>query len=75
MSSPVRQPHAIRIPSRFARSAIIAAGPGTALDNMTVERHRPIVDHIRDGDAEAARAYLDDHMASAARHVVERLRR
>jgi len=61
--------------SGFVRASIIAAGPDTALDNMTVERHRPIIMHIRNGDPVAARAYLDEHMSSAAARVIEGLRR
>ncbi len=61
--------------SGIVRASIIAAGPHTALSNMRAERHRPIVDHIRDGDPAAARAYLDAHMVGAATHVIGALAR
>jgi DNA-binding GntR family transcriptional regulator len=59
--------------SGFVRVSIVAAGTGTAMDNMTVERHRPILNHVKNGDPAAARAYLSDHMTSAAARIIESL--
>lgn len=56
--------------SGLARGAIIAAGPDTAINNMRTARHRPIIDHVRDGDPVAARIFLQEHMSSAASHVI-----
>lgn len=60
--------------SGLARAAITAAGPEAALVNMAASRHRPIIDFIQSGDADAARAFLKQHMNEAAEQIVTRMR-
>ena len=60
--------------SGLARAAITAAGPQTALHNMSYERHRPIVDLIRAGDVDGGREFLAQHMRDAAERIVGRMR-
>jgi DNA-binding GntR family transcriptional regulator len=61
--------------SGLIRIAMISAGPGPARANMDYDRHRPIVDLIEAGDAEAARRFLDAHMSTALDLLVERMPR
>jgi DNA-binding GntR family transcriptional regulator len=49
------------------RMSIMFAGTDKALANMSADRHRPLVDAIATGDADAARAAVEDHMREAAR--------
>ena len=60
--------------SGLARAAITAAGTSPALANMAADRHRPVVDLVRAGDAGAAREFLRAHMDQAAEQVVAHLR-
>lgn len=60
--------------SGLARAAITAAGPEAALVNMAASRHEPIIEFIANGDADAARAFLKQHMEEAAEQVVTRMR-
>lgn len=59
--------------SGLIRITMITAGPAPARENITYERHKPIVDFIEAGDARSALDYLRDHMSSAAATLVERM--
>ena len=59
--------------SGLIRITMITAGSAPARENITYERHKPIVDLIEAGDADGALAYLRDHMESAAATLVERM--
>ena len=48
------------------RMSIMFAGAERAIRNMSVPRHRAIVDAIESGDAAAAAAAVQEHMGSAA---------
>jgi DNA-binding GntR family transcriptional regulator len=52
------------------RMSIMYAGVDRALKNMDVKRHSDIVDAIESGDAERAAATVSDHMAGAAKVLV-----
>jgi len=60
--------------SGLSRAVITAAGAEIALENMSAERHRPIVEAIASGDAERARAAIWEHTHSAKLVIVERMR-
>jgi DNA-binding GntR family transcriptional regulator len=51
------------------RMSIMFAGRERAIRNMSVARHRAIIDAIASGDAEAAAAAVDEHMGSAAENL------
>jgi DNA-binding GntR family transcriptional regulator len=51
------------------RMSIMVAGLDRAVSNMAVPRHQSILDAVRDGDAERARAIVTDHMQGAADNV------
>jgi DNA-binding GntR family transcriptional regulator len=53
------------------RMSIMYAGVERALKNMDVKRHSEIVDAIESGDADAAAAAVRDHMAGAAKVLVD----
>lgn len=53
----------------LTRLSITAAGPETALHNMSAERHRPIIGLLENGDVPGLREFLRAHMA----HAVERI--
>lgn len=59
--------------SGLIRITMIAAGAQPARENLSYERHAPIVDLIEAGDADAALAYLRDHMTSAGENLVARM--
>lgn len=59
----------------LTRAAITAAGSRTALVNMAVDRHAPLLEFIRDGDAVSGREFLRAHMADASDRIVERMAR
>jgi DNA-binding GntR family transcriptional regulator len=59
--------------SGLIRITMISAGPGPARENMAYDRHRPIVDLVEAGDAEAARRFIETHMATAAELLVARM--
>jgi DNA-binding GntR family transcriptional regulator len=59
--------------SGLIRITMITAGADPARENSTYERHAPIVDYIESGDEERARAYLRDHMTSAAANLLTRM--
>lgn len=59
--------------SGLVRVTMMAAGPKPARENMEFERHRPIVDLIAAGDADAAHRFLAEHMATAAELLVSRM--
>jgi DNA-binding GntR family transcriptional regulator len=52
------------------RMSIMYAGVDRALKNMDAKRHYDIVDAIESGDAEQAAATVSDHMAGAAKVLV-----
>ena len=52
------------------RMSIMYAGVDRALKNMDAKRHYDIVDAIESGDAERAAATVSDHMAGAAKVLV-----
>jgi DNA-binding GntR family transcriptional regulator len=52
------------------RMSIMYAGVDRALKNMDAKRHYDIVDAIESGDAERAAAAVSDHMAGAAKVLV-----
>ncbi|GAB3618297.1 GntR family transcriptional regulator [Okibacterium endophyticum] len=56
--------------SGLARAAMTAAGPDRALTNMAHSRHAPIVDLLEQGDAEAGRLFLKNHMREAADRII-----
>ncbi len=53
------------------RVAIMNGEPGTAPPMMSRDRHAPIIDAIEKGDAPAAMAVVDQHMAAAAVHFAD----
>jgi DNA-binding GntR family transcriptional regulator len=53
----------------LTRLSITAAGPETALHNMSAERHRPLLALLIDADVAGVREFLRAHMA----HAVERI--
>jgi len=53
------------------RMSIMYAGMARALNNMDVKRHSDIVDAIESGDADQAAATVRDHMAGAAKVLVD----
>jgi DNA-binding GntR family transcriptional regulator len=53
------------------RMSIMWAGVDRALKNMDVKRHFDIVDAIESGDAQRAAATVRDHMAGAAKVLVD----
>ncbi|WP_432545850.1 GntR family transcriptional regulator [Kineococcus sp. SYSU DK004] len=57
-----------------ARAAITAAGTETAVSNMAVERHVPVLDIVARSDAEEGRLFLRRHMQEAADAVTRRMR-
>jgi DNA-binding GntR family transcriptional regulator len=59
--------------SGLARAAVTAAGPETALHNMSYERHRPIVTLLQAGDVEGGRAFLHQHMRDAAERILAQM--
>ncbi|NHA68266.1 GntR family transcriptional regulator [Phycicoccus sp. CMS6Z-2] len=63
--------HAWEFLSGHVRVTIMHAGPERALHNMNVDRHRPLLDALLEGDAGAAAGFVERHMAEA----VERLTR
>jgi len=60
--------------SGVIRITMIAAGGAPARHNASYDRHAPIVDYIEKGDAGAALAFLEEHMASALDHLLDRIR-
>jgi DNA-binding GntR family transcriptional regulator len=60
--------------SGLARAAVTAAGPETALHNMSYERHLPIVTLLAAGDVEAGRDFLRSHMRDASNRILARMR-
>lgn len=59
--------------SGLVRITMLAAGADPARENMTYDRHAPIVDHVERGDEEAARRFLAEHMATARDRLLERM--
>jgi DNA-binding GntR family transcriptional regulator len=59
--------------SSLIRLTMVAAGPDSARENMAFERHAPIVDLIAKGDADEACRFLESHMLTAERVLVERM--
>jgi len=57
----------------LARLSITAAGPDTALRNMSAERHLPLLDLLEAGDRDGVRAFLRTHMGDAAARIAENL--
>ncbi len=57
----------------LTRAAITAAGSRTALMNMAVDRHAPIVEFVREGDAASGREFLRAHMQDASDRILERM--
>lgn len=53
------------------RMSVMHAGLDRAVSNMAVERHREILDAVRDGDAERARAIMFEHMQGAVSNIVD----
>lgn len=53
----------------LARLTITAAGPETAVVNMAVERHSPLLEFLERRDADGASAYLRTHMAEAETRI------
>ncbi|MGF3057090.1 GntR family transcriptional regulator [Microbacterium sp. YY-01] len=56
--------------SGLARATITAAGRTTARENMSADRHAPILDAIASRDVEAALAVLEQHNAEAQSRIV-----
>lgn len=56
--------------SGLARAAVTAAGPETALHNMAIARHSPLLDYIATGDLAGGQAYLVAHMNDAADRII-----
>lgn len=54
----------------LSRAAMTAAGPDSALANMAYSRHLPIVELLEQGNLEAGRAFLHDHMGQAADRIL-----
>lgn len=59
--------------SGLARAAVTAAGPETALHNMAMARHSPLLDFIEGGDLAGGQAFLVTHMSEAADRIIERM--
>lgn len=59
--------------SGLIRITMITAGAAPARENITYDRHAPIVDLIEVGDADGAMGYLRDHMASASANLLVRM--
>ena len=55
------------------RITMIAAGPAPARDNLSYDRHAPIVDLIEAGNGAAAAIFLEGHMSTAAETLIARL--
>jgi DNA-binding GntR family transcriptional regulator len=53
------------------RMSIMFAGTERAIRNMSVARHKVIVDAIASGNAAAAAAALQEHMESAAANLTD----
>jgi DNA-binding FadR family transcriptional regulator len=51
--------------------SIMFAGTERAIRNMSVARHKVIVDAIASGDAAAAAAAVHEHMESAAANLTD----
>ena len=51
-----------------------AAGPETALHNMSYERHLPIVALLDAGDVDGGREFLRGHMRDASDRILARMR-
>lgn len=60
--------------SGLARAAVTAAGPATALHNMSYERHLPIVTLLAAGDVEGGREFLRGHMRDASDRILVSMR-
>ncbi len=60
--------------SGLARAAVTAAGPETALHNMSYERHLPIVTLLDAGDVDGGREFLRGHMRDASDRILARMR-
>ena len=60
--------------SGLARAAVTAAGPETALHNMSYERHLPIVTLLAAGDVEGGREFLRGHMRDASERILVQMR-
>ena len=56
--------------SGLARATITAAGSVNALTNMAHDRHAPIVELLDQGDVEAGRLFLREHMTEAADRIL-----
>jgi DNA-binding FadR family transcriptional regulator len=52
------------------RMSIMFAGADKAVANMSVPRHQQVIDAIATGDADIARAAVDQHMAEAAQNLL-----
>ena len=70
-----RHPHAYLARRQWpARAAVTAAGPETALHNMSYERHLPIVTLLAAGDVEGGREFLRGHMRDASDRILVQMR-
>lgn len=58
----------------LARLSITAAGPETALVNMSADRHRPLIGLLSVGDVDGVRDFLRGHMADAVERITGQLR-
>jgi len=56
--------------SGLARATITAAGSVNALTNMSHDRHAPIVELLEQGDVDAGRVFLRQHMTEAADRIL-----
>jgi len=59
--------------SGLVRITMLAAGADPARENMTYDRHAPIVDLVERGDADAACHFLAEHMGTARDRLLERM--
>ena len=60
--------------SGLARAAVTAAGPETALHNMSYERHLPILTLLAAGAVEGGRDVLRGHMRDASERILAQMR-
>ncbi|WP_201308766.1 GntR family transcriptional regulator [Puerhibacterium puerhi] len=65
--------HSWRSVSGLTRAAITAAGAETAVLNMAVERHAPLVQFVETGDAAGGREFLRTHMLQAAERIKQHM--
>lgn len=57
----------------LARAALTSGGLDVAVANMSIDRHMPLVDILTEGDPDAARRFLREHMDAAVERLLDRV--